>query len=50
MHGDVEVHGYGDEAAEEEELDEEAADDEVGAAFESGWGAGGLDAAAWNEV
>lgn len=46
MHGDVEVYGYGDEAAEEEELDEEAADDEVGAGCQCGCGAGGLDAAA----
>jgi hypothetical protein len=46
VHGDVEVDGDGDEAAEEEELDEEAADDEVGAGFERGFGAGGLDAAA----
>jgi hypothetical protein len=46
VHGDVEVDGDGDEAAEEEELDEEAADDEVAAGLERGFGAGGLDAAA----
>lgn len=46
VHGDVEVDGDGDEAAEEEKLDEEAADDEAGAGFERGFGAGGLDAAA----
>lgn len=39
MHGDVEVDGYGDEAAEEEELDEEPADDKAGASFESRFGA-----------
>lgn len=46
MHGNVEVNGDGDEAAEEEELDKEAADDEAGAGCESRFGARRLDAAA----
>jgi hypothetical protein len=35
MHRNVEVHGDSDEAAKEEELDEEAADDETRAGCES---------------
>jgi len=50
MHDDVEVYCDGDEAAEEDELHEETADDEVGAGCKCRLCACSLNAAAWNVI
>jgi len=46
MHDNVKVHRDSDKAAEEEELDEESADNEVRAGCEGSFGAWSLDATA----